>query len=49
MKSPFAPSDPAAATSTTLRNVDLRGPAGRLLIFMVFRDLEPVTEADGES
>src|SRR3569833_3999403 len=31
MKSPLAPSDPAAATyPTTLRDVDLRGPAGRL-------------------
>lgn len=30
MKSSAVPSDPSAATYTTLRNVDLRGPAGRL-------------------
>jgi len=31
MKSPVAPSEPSAATyPTTLKNVDLRGPAGRL-------------------
>ena len=30
MKSPVAPSDSSAVTYTTLRNVDLRGPSGRL-------------------